>query len=601
MFNQIKDLIRYFFMFQAYLGNRIYIIFFLILIASILEGFGILMLLPLLENLDNSESLESGNELSKMLVVIFNFFGIAGSTFFILLFITIAFILKGFFNFFALGYSAKLKGILLFKLKGRLFNSYSKMNYNYYSSKDTGHFTNLINEQPNKTLDAFHHIINTGGQFFNAIILLGIAFLLTWVFGLLAIFAGFVLIILFFKLNSYVRNLSRITAKENGILTKWLIQTLHGFKYLTSTGQIDILKKNILKSIGILTSNQIKTGTAAAFTQSVREPFAVFFIMSIVIIQLFLFEQKLEPILVSIVLFYRALGAVLAIQSSFQGTFQLIGSLELVDEEFENQKKNKVLDGKLILNKFLSQVELRNVYFNYKNDNLSVIKNISLTIPVNKSIAFVGESGAGKSTLIDMITLLHKPIKGQILIDGIDSLEIEKLSWRKQIGYVSQETVIFDDTLANNVSMWGGDYDNDNELKKKIRSAAKQANILDFIDTLPNGFNSMVGDRGILMSGGQKQRLFIARELFRKPKLIILDEATSSLDSESESQIQKSIESLKGKVTVIIIAHRLSTIKNVDQIYVLNNGQIFEKGTFKELIKVKGSIFKKLSSHQSLQ
>jgi subfamily B ATP-binding cassette protein MsbA len=322
--------------------------------------------------------------------------------------------------------------------------------------------------------------------------------------------------------------------------------------------------------------------------------------MSIVYIQIFLFEEKLEPILVSIVLFYRALNAVLAVQSGFQGTFQLIGSMELVNEEFNNQKKNQELDGKLILNKFSSQIELRNVSFNYNNNNKSIINNISLTISINKSIALVGESGAGKSTLVDMITLMHKPVKGQILIDGFDSVEIEKSTWRKQIGYVSQETVIFNETLANNISMWSGDYDSDNDLKKQIRKAAKQANILDFIDSLPNGFNSVVGDRGILMSGGKKQRLFIARELFRKPKLLILDEATSSLDSESEKEIQKSIESLKGKVTVIIIAHRLSTIKNVDQIYVISNGKIIENGTFNHLFKLKNSNFKKLSELQSL-
>ena len=147
--------------------------------------------------------------------------------------------------------------------------------------------------------------------------------------------------------------------------------------------------------------------------------------------------------------------------------------------------------------------------------------------------------------------------------------------------------------------MWSGSITN-KKTEQELRDSAKQANILEFIDSLPNGFNTFVGDRGILLSGGQKQRIFIARELYRKPKLLILDEATSALDSESEKSIQKSIESLKGKITVIIIAHRLSTIKNVDTIYLLQKGKITESGTYIELKNNNESKFSKLANLQVL-
>ena len=148
--------------------------------------------------------------------------------------------------------------------------------------------------------------------------------------------------------------------------------------------------------------------------------------------------------------------------------------------------------------------------------------------------------------------------------------------------------------------MWTGDINTDNNILQQIREAADQANILEFIDSLPNGFNTLVGDRGILLSGGQKQRIFIARELFRKPNLLILDEATSALDSESEKSIQDSIEFLTGKITVIVIAHRLSTIKKVDQIYLLEKGKIAEQGTYSELKNNSKSKFSKLVSLQVL-
>ena len=147
--------------------------------------------------------------------------------------------------------------------------------------------------------------------------------------------------------------------------------------------------------------------------------------------------------------------------------------------------------------------------------------------------------------------------------------------------------------------MWEHKY-NKNQLNKNLIKAAKQANILDFIESLPDGFNTIVGDRGILLSGGQKQRIFIARELFRNPEILILDEATSALDSESEKSIQKSVELLRGKITVIIIAHRLSTIKDVDKVVVLNEGKILETGSFEELISDKNSKFKKLALLQEL-
>ena len=428
---------------------------------------------------------------------------------------------------------------------------------------------------------------------------MSLAFLMTFSFGAMALLLGVLLLILFLRMNSYVQKLSRIAAEENGTLTKWLIQSLHGFKYLISTNQINSLKKYINSSIKILTTTQIKSGVAAAFTQSVREPIAVLFIMVIVFVQIFIFELRLEPILVSIALFYRALNSTLAVQSAFQGTFQTIGSMELVHSEFINQEVNRQEDGEIHLENFKDKILFKDVDFIYPNSKKTALNSISLEIPSKSSIAIVGGSGSGKTTLVDLITLMNNPNQGDLLIDGVHHSKIKRSTWRNQIGYVSQETIIFDDTIANNISMWKYE-DNKNQLNEHLINAAKKANILEFIESLPNGFNTLVGDRGILLSGGQKQRIFIARELFRKPKLLILDEATSALDSESEKSIQKSVELLKGRITVIIIAHRLSTIKGVDKIFLLNEGKILEAGSYDELINNKMSKFSKFAKLQIL-
>ena len=245
-------------------------------------------------------------------------------------------------------------------------------------------------------------------------------------------------------------------------------------------------------------------------------------------------------------------------------------------------------------------ITLQNISFSYDSSDDYQLKDISLNIPALSSVAFVGESGSGKSTILDVITLLNEPNLGNLIIDDLDSRSIKKESWRQMIGYVSQETIIFDATIGDNISMWSGDYKKNKEIESKIKEAAEKANILDFINNLPDGLDTNVGDRGVLLSGGQRQRLFIARELYKNPLVLILDEATSALDTSSERAIQQSIESLKGYITVIQVAHRLSTIKNVDLIYVLKNGKLIEKGTYKDLTKDQDSNFSKMIELQSL-
>ena len=328
MFKPIQDIFTYIKIFQIYLGLRMYLIYALGIIASVLEGIGILMLLPLLQTIDAGSEIDKNDGLiNNILYNLINSLGLSESVTSILILISIAFILKATITFLSLGFTAFLLGDLLKKIKMRLFSHYSNMSFGYFSSKNSGDLINLINEQPTKALESFKQLSLLGSHFINTIILMSLAFLMTFSFGVMALLLGIFLLIIFLKMNTYVQKLSRIAAKENGILTKWLIQTLHGFKYLISTNQIKSLSNYVNKSINILTNTQIKSGIAAAFTQSVREPVAVLFIMAIVFVQIFVFELRLEPILVSIALFYRALNSTLAVQSYFQGTFQTICSM----------------------------------------------------------------------------------------------------------------------------------------------------------------------------------------------------------------------------------------------------------------------------------
>jgi ABC-type multidrug transport system fused ATPase/permease subunit len=212
-----------------------------------------------------------------------------------------------------------------------------------------------------------------------------------------------------------------------------------------------------------------------------------------------------------------------------------------------------------------------------------VLKHINLTIEAGKTVALVGESGAGKTTLAALIPRFYEPRQGTVSIDGHDVMDIQQASLRDSIGIVRQNAFIFDATIAENILFGRPD-----ATEMELVEAARHANILDFIQSLPDGFDTLAGEHGLKLSGGQRQRLSIARVFLKNPPILIFDEATSSLDAESESLIQKSMTTLSQNRTTLIIAHRLTTVKHADCIFVMRQGKIVESGTHDELIAQKG-------------
>jgi len=241
------------------------------------------------------------------------------------------------------------------------------------------------------------------------------------------------------------------------------------------------------------------------------------------------------------------------------------------------------------------QIELKNVSFNYDADEKSVIRDLSLIVPKGEMVALVGESGGGKSSLIKLVQRLHDPTGGAIFWDEVNLRDAEILSLKKQIALVTQETVLFNDTIRYNIS-----YGKPDASDAEIADAAKIAFAHDFIEELPNGYDTIVGERGIFLSGGQRQRIAIARAVLVNAPVLILDEATSALDAESERLVQKALANLMQNKTSIVIAHRLSTVRKADKIVVMERGKIIETGTHKELLENDG-VYKKLYELQFLE
>ncbi|MCC6181734.1 MAG: ABC transporter ATP-binding protein [Bacteroidia bacterium] len=280
--------------------------------------------------------------------------------------------------------------------------------------------------------------------------------------------------------------------------------------------------------------------------------------------------------------------------TSYNNIQKGIASEERVDKILNAEITIKDEPNASILNSFNNNIEYKDVWFAYhKGDDGYVLKNINLTVQKGKTIALVGQSGSGKTTLADMLCRFYECNKGQLLIDGTDIKQLNLQSLRKHIGVVTQESILFNDTVLNNIAFGLTDV-----TKEQIIQAAKIANAHDFIMQMPNGYETTIGDRGGKLSGGQKQRLSIARAVLKNPEILILDEATSALDTESEKLVQEALTNLMKNKTSIVIAHRLSTIANADEIIVMDKGEIIERGNHQQLSSLNGA-YKKLSDMQS--
>jgi ABC-type multidrug transport system fused ATPase/permease subunit len=254
----------------------------------------------------------------------------------------------------------------------------------------------------------------------------------------------------------------------------------------------------------------------------------------------------------------------------------------------------KQVSGSKKFNSIESDIVVENISFAYPKNELT-LTDISMLIPKGKMIAIVGESGAGKSTLIDVLMGFNEPTNGTVYIDGVPLQDYDIQTYRNKIGYVPQESVLFNMSIADNLR-WAKDDTTDEEIKEACQLAYADG----FIESLPDKYDTLVGDRGVRLSGGQAQRVCLARAIIRDPELLFLDEATSALDTESEGMIQKAIDNLSGEITIVVIAHRFSTIRKADYVYVLEKGIVIEEGSYKDLTRKTDTRLRKMVAKQKL-
>jgi subfamily B ATP-binding cassette protein MsbA len=421
-----------------------------------------------------------------------------------------------------------------------------------------------------------------------------LAFLANFQFAFLVVLSSALTNLFYRKIHRKIKGASLEISKKGHNLNAYMIEVVHHFKYLKSTDYLKRFSDRVKEVIKQTQSINKKTGTYSALLAGLREPVVVCIVVLVIFMQVNWVGGELGSIILSLLLFYRALNILMTIQTEWQGFLNNHGSMRTVAEVSDVMSSMKEMQGENTFSSFKSEISLENISLTY-TDN-PVLTDVNVRLPKNETIAFVGVSGSGKTTLVNIISGLLKPNTGSIFIDGtpLDSYNLN--SYRSKIGYISQESVIFNDTIYNNITFWDPPTP---ENEERFWKAIHLASLQDFVHAQIKKEHTRLGDNGILISGGQRQRISIARELYKEPEILLLDEATSALDSETELVIQENLERLHGSYTMVIIAHRLSTIKNADVIYLLDKGEISCHGDFDSMVE-KSSKFKNMVSLQGL-
>lgn len=502
--------------------------------------------------------------------------------------ILILFTLRGAFTFLNNYLMGSIGAKIVKKVRDAIYEKILKLPMSFFCKDSSG---NLISKVLNDVDLLKSTVSYTIKDFFveglTVIALVAVAFYRRWDLALLSVFVIPLMIYTIAEIGKKLKELGMKTRLRIATVTTLLHETLSGIKIIKAfTMENDMIKryKNALQEHYRNIMREVRTEEFANLLTEIIAGVGVALIVfygSYLVVSDKISSGDFFSFATAVILMYTPLRRLSRVNASFQRGRAVIERLREIIFVEEEPKVEKSIDIK-------GHIVFKNVSFGYPLSKDYALNKINFEIKPGQTVAIVGPSGSGKSTIADLIAGFWYPTEGDILIDGVSIRELSLQSLRAQIALVTQDIVLFNDSVIDNIKF--GNLFSD---KEEIEKAAKIADAHDFIVNLPQGYDSMIGEKGVLLSGGQKQRITIARAILRDPKILIFDEATAALDTESEEKIYKALGEMRQQRTTIIIAHRLSTIKKVDKIIVMDRGNIVEQGTHEELIQ-KGGLYSML-------
>ena len=470
------------------------------------------------------------------------------------------------------------------------------MKYSYYISTDAGFFNNIITTEISGTVGGFKKYSEVVVSLCNLLVYLSFSLVINVELTIIVIAFGVVVQVLFRGIRSTVSAISLGISNSNASIQNLFLQYIYNFKYLKTTSSSGNLLKKLYRELAQNRLFQFKNIFYNSFTVSVFDIFKILILVGIILYLVQFKGQKIVTVLVPLLLLNRSLALFLLVQSEWQMFCSKSGSIVTLERAKGLLIRHREENGKVQVKGFSNKIVLDKVCFGFEDK--CALSDIDITIKRNQCVGFAGSSGSGKTTLLDLITGLLEASSGNISLDTVDYKDVDKQQMRNTFGYVTQDSVVFNDTIGNNVSLWTYNKNDPGDLLR-VENALKLADCGEFVKNLPLGVETVVGDKGVKLSGGQRQRLAIAREIYRDSDILIFDEATASLDSHSEQLLQKSVEKMLGKKTILVVAHRLSTLMVCDVIYILDQGRVVESGSWDELLS-KDAYFSAMCTKQGI-
>ncbi len=554
----------------------------------ILDGLALALIVPFVDILIGTEDETSSVSLIRWTSDFLEWMGLETTTGWLIAFIVVFQLVRAAGMAMQVWLTAHFRAEFEELLKRGTFTVLMRSSWSYLTTLRSGSMTNAIVSQATRGGRTYDSFAITLSALITSITYFAGSLIISWELSLLA--AGYALLLMislsyFFAMGKRLG--ARLATNGEDVLNE-ISESVGGLKIVKSSA----LETSVIGRFSHAARRYARTDSLIGLQQGAMQSLFELLFMVALVAGLFFASRTLDltnsAILLFTLLFFRIFQRARGIQTGLQSFYQLIPSLEVIRRFQQQASSNSERTTGGDFQKLERKVEFSNVQYEYLAGH-PVLNDISMEIEAKKSVAIVGPSGVGKTTVVDMVVGLIDPTSGSVSIDDRPLTEISLEAWRGRIAYVTQGSILFRDTVARNIALGV-----DNVTHEDIEEAATLAGANDFISRLPQGYETLVGERGITLSGGQRQRIALARALIRKPDLLILDEATSELDVASEQRFQATLAGLQGHTAMLIVAHRLSTVMGVDRVYVLDDGRVSESGSPRELIDQKGRFYSML-------